>query len=346
MIILRILLIPFSLIYAFIIYLRNKFYDIGIFKSESVNIPVISIGNLTAGGTGKTPLTIFTAEYFLDKGHSVGIIARGYKRKSEGLVVVCDGKVINDSVEETGDELAMTANALSEFKNRLFIAASSDRVKAAKYLKDNFNPDIIILDDGFQHRKLKRNLDIVIADAGSILKNKFLNSFTLPSGVLRESKGNYARADLIIQNNKDKEYEQLPFFQNFGKDVITMRYKTEYLIDYKNIILKTGLNSKHAVIFSGLADDLSFTGMITSMNIKISEKIKFKDHHDYSLSDIEFIKSKFKENRIFITTEKDFIKIKQFREFMENYPVYFLKISILADKNAELLFNNYDKLLK
>jgi len=346
MILLRILLIPFSLIYAFIIFLRNKLYDNGFFKSESVNIPVISIGNITTGGTGKTPFTIFTAEYFLDKGLSVGIIARGYKRKSEGLVIVCDGKVINDSVEETGDELAMTANALSEYKDRLFIAASSDRVKAAKYLTDNFKPDIIILDDGFQHRKLHRDIDIVIADAGSILKNKFLNSFTLPSGILRESKGNYARADLIIQNNKDKEYEPFPFLKNFGKVIITMRYITEYLIDYKNIILNTGLNSREAVIFSGLADDLSFIGLITDMNIKISEKLIYKDHHDYSVEDIEFIKSKHKEDRIFITTEKDFIKIKQFRDFMENYPVYFLKISILPGKNAQLLFNNYDKFIK
>ncbi|MCB0729083.1 MAG: tetraacyldisaccharide 4'-kinase [Ignavibacteriae bacterium] len=346
MILLRIILIPFSILYSVIIYLRNKFYDSGILKTVKVSKPVISVGNISTGGTGKTPFTIFTAKYFLEKGYSVGIISRGYKRKSEGLVIVCDGKDINGSLEQSGDELAMTANSLSEYKNRLFIAASSDRPEAANYIIENYNPDIILMDDGFQHRKLFRDLDIVIADAGSIRKNKFLNHFTLPSGILRESYGSLKRADIIIQNNKDKNIDVLPVFKNYDEEIIVMRYKTEYLKDFKNIILRTDTNINNAIIFSGLADDSSFLQMVSDLNINISESIKYKDHHDYTEEDIEILKSKFREKTIFITTEKDFIKIKNFKNFIEEFPVYYLKIDIQIEKNIHMLFKNYDKLVK
>ncbi|HMR39050.1 MAG TPA: tetraacyldisaccharide 4'-kinase [Ignavibacteria bacterium] len=346
MIFLRIILIPVSVLYAGIIYLRNKLYDSDILKTVKVTKPVISIGNISTGGTGKTPFTIFTAEYFLEKGFSVGIISRGYKRKSEGLVIVCDGKNIIGSSEQSGDELAMTANALSEYKNKLFIAACIDRSGAAKYIIENFNPDIIILDDGFQHRKLSRDLDIVIADAGSIIKNKFLNHFTLPSGILRENFGSLNRADIIIQNNKDKTFEVLSVLKKYGKEIISMRYKTEYLKDFKNIILNTDTFSNKAIIFSGLADDSSFLQMVKDLNINVSENINYNDHHDYTETDIDHLKSRFRKNTIFITTEKDFVKIKNFKNFMEEFPVYYLKINIEIEKNTQLLFNNYDKLLK
>lgn len=345
MILLRIILIPFSLIYAFIIFNRNKLYDYGILNSVKVKKPVISIGNITTGGTGKTPFTIFTAKYFLEKGKSVGIISRGYKRKSKELVIVCDGKKINDSIEETGDELAMTANSLSDHIDKLFIAASSDRAEAAVYIINNFDPDVIILDDGFQHRRLQRDLDIVIADSGSITKNKFLNSFTLPSGKLRETPGSFKRADLIIQNNKDKNTDVLPYLKNFKEEIILIRYKSEYLINNKNIILETGSNTVKAIIFSGLADDSSFKEMLINLNVKISDTVFYEDHHHYTSEDIDRLKNKFKDDLIFITTEKDFIKVNQFSDFTDNYPVYFLKIEIILEKNAQQLFNNYNKLI-
>jgi len=345
MILLRILLFPFTIVYSAVIFIRNKLYDSGIFRSIKVSKPVISVGNISTGGTGKTPFTIFTAKYFLDKGKSVGIISRGYKRKSEGLFIVCDGKEIIDSADLAGDEPAMIANALSGHKSKLFIAVSSDRTLAANFIIENFNPDVLILDDGFQHRKIKRDLDIVIADSGSILKDDFLNSFTLPSGILRENPKAMKRADLIIQNNKDKEMDLLPCLKKFNEDIVLIRYKTEYLIDNKNIILETDSHKINAEVFSGLANDVSFIDMINGKNIKILEKICFKDHHDYSADDIQFLKDKFVKDSIFITTEKDFIKIKRFTDFTEHYPVFYLKIGIIIEKNAGILYKNFDKLL-
>ncbi len=335
MILLRIILIPFSLIYSVIIYFRNKFYDIGILKSVKVSKPVVSVGNITTGGTGKTPVTILTADYYLSKGLRTGIISRGYKRKSNELVLVSDGESINENIEESGDELVLIANRLIEkHKGKLFIAACSDRVYAAEFLIKKFNPDVLILDDGFQHRRLKRDLDIVLVDSNNLLKHKFLNSFSIPSGILRESFANLKRTGLIIQNNKNKPQPLLPGLIKSGKNIILLRYKTEYLIDNKNSILPK--SKKDAVVFSGIANNESFIEMLKDLNICISEVIKFPDHINYTQSDIEVLKKKYIKENIIITTEKDFIKIRQFPDFVNNYPVYYLKLSIEA--------NDYDSL--
>lgn len=345
MIILRIILIPFSLIYSALMYIRNKLYDMGIFRIHKISKPVISVGNITTGGTGKTPLVILIADYFLNKGMKTGIISRGYKRKSHSPVLVSDGITINENAEETGDELLLIAGELiKNHSGKFFIAADSDRVRAAEYLIKNFDPDIIILDDGFQNRRIKRDLDIVLIDHKSYTKNRFLHSFTLPAGILRESMNNLKRADLIIQNNKSDDARLLPTLKNYSKDILTMRYKSEYFMDYKNSILKK--EDTGAVLFSGIADDDSFIQMVKSRGIKIRETMKFSDHHVYTEAEIGFLKNRYSEDIIFITTEKDFVKIKLFKDFVNNYPVYFLKMKAEPDINSDTLYNKLDTLLK
>ncbi|MBK8552016.1 MAG: tetraacyldisaccharide 4'-kinase [Ignavibacteria bacterium] len=345
MILLRVILIPFSLIYSFVIYLRNKLYDTGIFKSHKISVPVISIGNITTGGTGKTPLTILISKYFLDKGKKVGIVSRGYKRKSDEMVLVSDGKTINKDIEQSGDELVMISGELiKDHKNNFFIAAGKNRVQAAEYLINEFKPDVIILDDGFQHRKLKRDLDIVLIDSHNFLSKKFLNSFTLPSGILRESLNNLNRADLIIQNNKYEDIVIIPEFKKYDKDIIPMRYKTEYFIDNKNSILRD-FNSK-AIVFSGIADDNSFIEMVKESKLTISKIVKFSDHHNYTASDILSLKGIHSKGKIFITTEKDFVKIKQFTDFINDHPVYYLKMRSELAGNENILFSKLDECVK
>ena len=345
MILIRIILLPFSLIYSAIMYIRNKLYDTGLFKSYSISKPVISVGNITTGGTGKTPLVILIADYFLSKGIKTGIISRGYKRKSQTPVLVSDGITINENADETGDELLLIAEELiKNYSGNFFIAADSDRVRAAEFLIKNYDPDIIILDDGFQNRRIKRDLDVVLIDHKSYTKNRFLHSFTLPAGILRESMNNLKRADLLIQNNKSEDVKLLSELKQYGKEILIMRYKSEYFMDYKNSILKK--EDAGAVIFSGIADDESFIQMIKSRGIKIREIMKFSDHHIYTDAEIGFLIKRYSEDIIFITTEKDFVKIKLFKDFVTKYPVYFLKMNAEMDNDSSTLYSKLDALIK
>ena len=173
---LKILLIPFALIYYIIIFIRNKFYDFGLLKTYSTGVPVISVGNISTGGTGKTPMVIFLTTLLLNADKKIAIISRGYKRKTKNNLIVFDGHSILCKPDECGDEVYMIAE---NFKNQkdIIIAVGNDKYETAKYIISRFKPDVIILDDAFQHRKIARNLDLVLLDMNDINKNKFSNSF-------------------------------------------------------------------------------------------------------------------------------------------------------------------------
>lgn len=345
MLLLRIILIPFSILYCGIILLRNKFYDWKIFRSKKISKPVISIGNITTGGTGKTPFTIYTAKYFLEKGKTVGIVSRGFGRSSDEIVIVSDGNVIENDADKSGDELQVIARELLKyFPGKFSVAAGSDKAAAAETLIDKFNPDIIILDDSFQHRQLYRDLDVVIVDAGDSISNRFLNSFTLPSGKLRESYSGLSRADIIIQNNKSGEYGIIDMLKKYSSSIPVMRYKTEYIMDYKNRILED-LSNK-TVVFSGIADDSSFIDLVKTSGIKIDEIKKFPDHHDYTVNDLKDISAGHEKDKIFITTEKDFVKLLKFENFINQYPVYYLKLKTEITGNDTGLKSAFDALMR
>ena len=348
MILLRIILLPVSLLYSLIIFARNKMYDFGIFKLHKISVPVISIGNITTGGTGKTPLTVFIAKHYLDRDLKVGIVSRGYKRKTKDIVIVCDGISVNQDTEMSGDEPVMMSNELiSSGRNKFFAAAGSDRVRTSRFLISKFNPDIIILDDGFQHRRIIRDLDIVLIDAQDYINNKFKNLFTLPSGNLRENIYNLNRADIIIQNDKSGNLKLISGLSEFSAELISIRYKSEYFMDFKNSIFKdTECRGKRAFIFSGLADNQSFFDQINQSGMILKGFRNFPDHHDYKLSDIDSLISEYETGIMFVTTEKDFTKIKKFGKFVSEFPVYFLKIGIeVIDKN-NILINKLNAVIK
>lgn len=342
--VIKILLIPVSVVYSVIIFFRNKFYDYGIIKTRKISRPVISTGNITTGGTGKTPLTIHIARYFLDKGISAGIISRGYGRNSGEILTVCNGNDILVNADKSGDELSMISEELlKNYKGKFYIVAGADRIKAAEHLLKNFNAGIIILDDAFQYRKIFRDTDIAVIDAQDFSENRSGYFFTVPSGMLREYMSGLKRADVIVQNNKASDYGIIPELKQFSQLVISMRYKTEYIIDFKNSILtKSGFK---AVVFSGIANDESFLKLINNEGIDIRDTVKFPDHHKYSDSDIEMLKAKYSEDTVYITTEKDFVKVKQFRDFTEKFPVYYLKLKTEITLNENIFYHILDNAL-
>ena len=333
--ILRLLLIPVSLLFIIIIYLRNFCYRAGIFKSIKLNIPIISIGNITTGGTGKTPLLIYLAEYFLKKGIPVGIVSRGYLRKSKNSQLICNGSEIFTNQEDSGDEVFMVASFLKSKYSDFSIAVSNDRIEGINLLINNGNPEIIILDDAFQNLKTYRNLDIVLID---IKNNKlFRNKLLLPAGNLRETSNSLKRCDVIILNYKffdDTNFEKDKLsFEKLKKPVIAMKYKINP--DYENNLNLFKLSGGQAILFCGIAEPDSFINFVINSGINIKKFFIYPDHYAYKNSDFMKMEKYLNNNDFFLTTEKDYVKVIQFKEFCNNNKIYSIKIDVDITGNKD-----------
>ena len=333
---LRLLLLPLTLIYSLIIFFRNKLYDKGIFKIYKVNTPVISVGNLTTGGTGKTPFVIFLAKYLLKKRKMVAIISRGFGRNNYEYKIIYDGNRILCSVEESGDELMMIVKELLTYSRNFIVGACGNRYIAATDIINKFRPDIIILDDAFQHRAFHRDIDFVVIDSNSEIKDTLGNKLLLPAGNLRENRNNLKRSHFIIQNNKQNNIPVIPFVQNSGKPFLTASYEVSGIYDINN--KQVTLNQNNNIIaFAGLADNDSFSKTLETIFKKKIKLYKFSDHHKYSDKDLQFLEKLYTDSGVFLTTEKDIIKFEKYSIFTEKYPLYYVKIELKINENLSLL---------
>jgi len=311
---LKLLLYPFSAIYGLIVSIRNFLYDYKIFKSTEFEIPVISIGNITVGGTGKTPHTEYMVD-LLSKQFIVTTISRGYKRKTKGYQEVkVDSLAIN-----VGDE---PLQIKSKFKD-IQVIVDEKRVHAIEIIQKqeaSHLPDIIILDDGFQHRSVSAGINILLIDFNRPIDKDSL----MPGGRLRESKWQMRRANVIIYTKCPQEispitrrilmkdvnlrpYQNL-FFTTMIYQPLTPVFPEQAIAtpkiasDMFSVLLVTGIaNPEHLLKYLS-----NFSENITSM--------KFPDHHHFNASNIQQIEQKFKgieaENKIIITTEKDSMRLK------------------------------------
>jgi tetraacyldisaccharide 4'-kinase len=338
-VLLSLCLLPLSLasfIFGIIVLIRSSLYKIGIFKSYKAGCKVITIGNLTVGGTGKTPTVCLVAKHFKESGLSTAVICRGYRgTKTDTPMVVSDKeKVLMDSVS-AGDEAYMLARKLSGIP----VLAGKNRVSASKMACDLFNCEIIILDDGFQHLKLKRDIDVVLINT----QNPFGNGFLLPRGILREPLKALKRADMILFTKKDqsetgsKELENTIRRHNHNAPI--------YKSFYKPISLKTTANNnvnpdllknKNISCFCSIGDPESFFSMLKNMGLALTDKIIFPDHHHYKITDYNKLKEISKKTDFLITTEKDIVKINP----------DMLKITNLAILEIDEVIDNTEEFLK
>jgi tetraacyldisaccharide 4'-kinase len=329
----RYLLIPFSYLYLLITKIRNKLYDNGKLHSEIFNTPIISVGNITTGGTGKTPLVVHIAKFYLERGLKVGILSRGYGRNSTFRMLVCDGNKILHPVDMTGDELYMISEELIQKYNNFNVLADNDRNAGCKYLIETFKPDVIILDDAFQKRSIKKDVDIAIIDAAKY--ETFFHKILLPSGDLRESMDELKRASIIIQNNKRNEIPLIPKLKDYGKPLINMSYKIEGIFDRNNEPIAS--LSKKIIAVAALASPESFFKTLERMDFDIVRKYVYSDHHNYIFKDIGDLKDRAEGGIPIITTHKDFVKFREYETFLKEYPVYYLKIGLKFDDNYNIL---------
>ncbi len=325
--ILRTILFPLTVMYYLIIKSRNLLYNWGIFKQSDFRTPIISVGNITTGGTGKTPFVMYLTEYFIGKDKKVGVISRGYKSKSNELIIAHDGKSVIANVEQTGDELGMIVNRFSVLKESFYAIAYFNRIEAIRKMETLFAPDIILLDDAFQNRKIKKTVDIVLVNKE---RKTFLDGILLPAGNLREPLSTLSRADIILNNYK--------FAENRESKESSFNYVNRGFYNIES--QKLNINDKiKAITVSGIADNMSFIDAVKLSGIEVVKSFTYADHFDYEDSDIMNFESSLTEHLIFITTEKDFIKLKEFKFFIEKYPVYYLRIDInLNIRNIEEIF--------
>jgi tetraacyldisaccharide 4'-kinase len=341
----RNLLLPFSLLYWLGVDVRNWFFDIGILKTVKVSVPVISIGNISTGGVGKTPFVALLIEK-LNNSPRTAVISRGYNRKTDGTVIVSDSHGKLSSVEDSGDEPMQLALTYPE----LIVVVDEDRVRGARKAIE-IGAKMILLDDGFQHRYLHRDLNIVILTAEEILNGDLL----LPAGNRREPLSSLNRADLIaVSRCADiKEYEHVCAVGRECKSLpaktptIGLKTKLETFkrISSNEIMEADNLINKNIIAFSGIGNPKSFEELMIKANVKVVKHIVFSDHYWYKDYDIRAIVDARKQfNADFIvTTEKDATRLRErFAKFLET------ELVIVAEIRQEIISggNKLNELLK
>lgn len=294
--------------------LKNKLYDKNIIKPKKVDAFVISIGNITTGGVGKTPIVAQIANYLTSNGEKVAIITRGYggKLSNNNINVISDGKNIFYNAKLAGDEPFW----LAQNAEKTIVITTKNRYKGAKYAVENFGASKIILDDGFQHRKLHRDLDIVLMDS----KMGFGNEKLLPAGPLREGMEAFSRIDKFVIVSKDTEHSRA---EKLAK-IMAKKMKIETFICYTEpdfvYNIKTGEKlpeRTEAVALCAIGQPKQFYDFLN--NYKISQTIDFDDHHGYTEKELPA--------GIIITTEKDAVKMKDF----QRNDIFALKLKTIID---------------
>ena len=299
------LLFPPALFYWGLVFWRNLFYKLGFFIVHKVDCKVLSIGNLTLGGTGKTPMVVFFAIYLISFGKKVAILSRGYGRATKGMVLVSkgDGDILC-SWQDCGDEPYMIANKLKGVP----VLVDENRYRGGLYLTENFNPDIIIMDDGFQHRALHRDLDIVLIDGGDSISEHRL----LPYGKLREPWSNIIRADAIFITKKKPS----ALIKRKIDETLLPRLYTKFIptIRYPNCFSSKTDVDQNIFIISGIGNPSFFEKTVEQLGYEICGGKNFPDHYHYKREDLDEIELLMKESGAsqILTTEKDWVKLKVF----------------------------------
>ena len=323
------ILFPISLVYWIITSIRNIFFEIGIFKENKFNIPIIGVGNITVGGTGKTPHSQYISE-LLQKKFNIAILSKGYGRKTKEFKYVN----INSNSKEVGDEpLQMKKNLPKEI-----VAVDHKRVNGLnKIMKEHPSVNCIILDDAFQHRSVKIGFNILLCD----YNNPVYKDYMMPVGLLRESKEGIKRADCVViskcpENLTLEESNRIKKKLKFTKEVFFSKVVYDKIVSLngKKTIKKSSI--KKVLLVTGIANSSPIIEYLEKLNIQIKH-IKYKDHFHYQKKDINKIIDIYKREIseiIILTTEKDAQKMKVFEE-LSKFPVYYLKVSIDFIRNKD-----------
>ncbi len=332
----------FSPFYSTLMMLRAFLYRKNIFlRSEKLPVPVVSIGNLTMGGTGKTPLVLYVTRYLLGLGKKPAIVSRGYGGKARGAVnIVSDGKQVFLQSDQAGDEPNMMANLLRGVP----VLTGPKRALVGKQAVSRFAVDSIVLDDGFQHMAVHRDVDLVLFSAQTFLGT----GWVVPGGELREPFSALKRADAFVITGVDNANRMnVDAFKRLLNGVFPET--PLFLGEYLPVSLLHSRQSKTFPIdkakrlplfaFAGIANPDSFKRTLKQERYLITGFRSFRDHHEYTAQDVNALveAAMARKARGLITTEKDYVKLKP---FFGEFPILALKIELLMGEDFDLFVSD------
>ena len=332
-------LTPLGSLYGVAMKARRALYRSGRFQVHELGVPVISVGNLTTGGTGKTPLVEWIARELAQTGKRVCILTRGYGRRRAGTrVIVSDGNEILADAALAGDEPLFLAERL---KGLAAVISDGDRVSAARWALEHFHTDVFVLDDGFQHMRVARNLNILTVDA----TNPWGNGKLLPAGVLRESRAELTRADCVVITRADDpnttaELRRELTSKSKNCPVFSSRMR---LVGLRAVEARPGqpltpseeIGALRAAAFCGLGNPESFFTLLRLGGYQLVHTQTFRDHHRYTQTDVDRVarESIKRGAQILLTTAKDEVKL---RSLELDLPCYTADIAIEIENDEKL----------
>lgn len=300
---------PFNPAYYVVTWLRNKFYDNGILGSSSYETPIICVGNLSVGGTGKTPLVEYLIR-LLKNEHKIAVLSRGYKRKTKGFVLADE----NATANSIGDEPMQFHEKFQD----ITVAVDADRRNGISHLLTK-NIDAIILDDAFQHRKVEAGLNILL----TTYSRPFYKDYILPSGTLREPRSGFKRADIIIVTKCPEDISK----EEKDKIIKKIKPQDHQLVFFSWIgygeLPKEVTNAPSLTLVTGIANPRPLVEHLNSRKLEF-DHLKFGDHHDFNDAEINLFRSK----EMVLTTEKDYMRLKG---RVESDRLFFLPIEMKID---------------
>lgn len=308
------LLRALSVPYGWVTQCRNRLYDRGWFSPRRLPCRVVSIGNLTVGGTGKTPVTIAVTDALLAAGHRVAVLSRGYRRRSRApRVLVSDGHKLLVGPDEAGDEPFLIAQRCP----RAVVAVGADRYQLGRWVLAQCPLDYVVLDDGFQHRALYRDVDLLLVDATD---ERGLHAL-VPAGRLREPLSSAARATAVLVTRVDASVDAQPIVsmiqQAIGSRVqpILIRFTPLDFVDVSDgasSVPMSKVAGQRVVIFSGIGNAGAFQTSVLRQGLIVVDEVIFPDHHAYTMSDIDRVRARAEGvgASVLVTTEKDAVKLQ------------------------------------
>ena len=340
----KLLLIPFAVLYGFGVRFRHWLFNMNVLESKSYDIPVIGVGNLSIGGTGKTPMVEYLIRLLSDD-NKVAVLSRGYGRKTKGYIVADQ----YSGHKEIGDE---PAQYHYKFKNIKVVVSEDRRLGIENLMQDDENLDLILLDDCYQHRYVKPGLNILLTD----FHNLYMEDYLLPAGTLRDTVAEAKRADIIIVT---KTYKVLsPITRRRIKDILHPKpHQSLYFsyLSYGKLLPLPGFEKKHPpekvntiILFCGIANSYPLQEYLRDLCSDLIV-IDFPDHHNYRKNDLQIVANSYNDcftrKKIIVTTEKDVMRLvkSEYLSELKDMPVFYLPIKV---KLHGLDTNNFSNQVK
>jgi tetraacyldisaccharide 4'-kinase len=328
--------------------LRNRCYDAGLLREQEVGVPVVSVGNLVAGGTGKTPCVEYLTRHLLRVVPRLAVVSRGYGRQSRGVQVVSRGEGEPLNARLGGDEPVQMARKFPG----LVVVVGEDRVAAARHAVKDLGAAAVILDDGYQHRALRRDCNLLLLDA----RRNIAEEAMLPAGNRREPRSGMGRADMVVFTKLPAGEQRVPWESElrrwFRGPVAYSRMVTDAVYRAADLRKAESLPGRSCFAFSGIADHQGFIAGLRSMGLEVGGERSYPDHHRYDEGDVERLARDLDRSgaELLITTEKDLMRLVtddgMRRRAFQDLPLFYVGVDLLVFKGEEELLAMVDQTVR